>query len=73
MRRENGNVIYYGYDAVDRLTSEDWYDDGMAPLYGFQWDYDPVGAPGLLLCSGIGGNRVASPQGESRRDATPFR
>ena len=43
IRRENGNMIYYGYDAVDRLTSEDWYDAGMAPLYGFQWGYDPVG------------------------------
>jgi YD repeat-containing protein len=36
-------LLYYGYDAADRLTSEDWYDAGMSSLYAFQWDYDPVG------------------------------
>jgi len=53
VRREDGNVVYYGYDAADRLTSEEWYDAGMAPLYGFQWDYDAVG------------NRVYEKRGET--------
>ena len=41
--REDRNVVYYGYDSGSRLTSEDWYDAGMNPLYSFQWDYDAVG------------------------------
>ena len=43
VQREDGNVIYYGYDNADRLTSEDWYDSGMSQLYAFAWDYDSVG------------------------------
>jgi RHS repeat-associated protein len=43
VRREDGVAIYYGYDLVDRLTSENWYDAGMSQLYAFQWDYDPAG------------------------------
>lgn len=41
--REDGNVIYYGYDNADRLTSKDWYDSGMSQLYAFEWDCDAVG------------------------------
>ena len=41
--RESGDVIYYGYDAASRLTSEEWYDSEMSSIYSFSWDYDDVG------------------------------
>jgi len=37
--REDGNVVYYGYDDADRLTSEDWKDSGGSSIYAFTWDY----------------------------------
>ena len=37
--RESGDVVYYGYDAADRLTSETWKDSGGSSIYAFEWDY----------------------------------
>jgi len=36
-------VVYYGYDAADRLTGETWKESGGSTIYAFAWDYDPVG------------------------------
>jgi YD repeat-containing protein len=42
VQREAGTTIYYSYDDADRLTGERWYNGG-SQIYGFAWDYDPVG------------------------------
>ena len=41
--RENDDIIYYGYDNADRLTSEQWIATGGASIYAFEWQYDGVG------------------------------
>jgi YD repeat-containing protein len=42
VQREAGMAVYYAYDDADRLTGERWY-NGSSQIYGFAWDYDPVG------------------------------
>ena len=32
--REGGKAIYYGYDDVDRLTTETWKNSGIGSIYG---------------------------------------
>ena len=41
--RENDDIIYYGYDTADRLTSEHWIATGGGTIYAFEWQYDAVG------------------------------
>ena len=43
IQRENGDIIYYGYDHPNRLTSENWKDSVGSSIYAFSWDYDAVG------------------------------
>ena len=43
VRRESGDVVYYKYDDLRRLTAETWRDNGRAPVYAFAWDYDHAG------------------------------
>jgi len=35
-------VVYYAYDAADRLLEENWK-QGASSVYAFAWDYDAVG------------------------------
>ena len=61
IRRENGDTIYYGYDAADRLTSETWRAPGGETLYAFAWDYDAMGNRTYQSEIGVNGGTQESP------------
>ena len=51
--RETGTSIYYNYDAVARLTDEDWLDSGDTGLYAYDYQYDAAGNRARLTKDGV--------------------
>jgi len=51
--REDGTSIYCNYDAVSRLTGEEWPDSGDQGLYSFSYEFDASGNRILLKNNGL--------------------